>query len=67
MASRVHAGQLRGRALYNGQVFPAATEPGAMSAQEHCLMGIRGTVRRAQDGHIIHRCGRMNPIIGTLA
>ena len=29
-----------------------------MSAQEHCLMGIRGTVRRAQDGHIIHRCGK---------
>jgi mRNA m6A methyltransferase non-catalytic subunit len=22
--------------------------------QEHCLMGIRGTVRRSNDGHIIH-------------
>lgn len=22
--------------------------------QEHCLMGIKGTVRRSQDGHIIH-------------
>ena len=22
--------------------------------QEHCLMGIKGTVRRATDGHIIH-------------
>jgi hypothetical protein len=22
--------------------------------QEHCLMGIKGTVRRSTDGHIIH-------------
>lgn len=22
--------------------------------KEHCLMGIRGTVRRASDGHVIH-------------
>lgn len=22
--------------------------------QEHCLMGIKGTVRRNQDGHFIH-------------
>lgn len=25
-----------------------------MHVQEHCLMGIKGTVRRAQDGHVIH-------------
>ena len=24
------------------------------SLQEHCLMGIKGTVRRNQDGHFIH-------------
>ena len=24
------------------------------SLKEHCLMGIRGTVRRNQDGHFIH-------------
>ena len=23
-------------------------------SQEHCLMGIKGTVRRNQDGHFIH-------------
>ena len=22
--------------------------------QEHCLMGIKGTIRRSTDGHIIH-------------
>ena len=22
--------------------------------QEHCLMGIKGTVRRSSDGHVIH-------------
>lgn len=25
-----------------------------LSVQEHCLMGIKGTVRRSTDGHIIH-------------
>lgn len=27
---------------------------GGCRAQEHCLMGIKGTVRRAQDCHVIH-------------
>jgi len=25
-----------------------------LEMKEHCLMGIRGTVRRSTDGHIIH-------------
>ena len=25
-----------------------------MHVQEHCLTGIKGTMRRAQDGHVIH-------------
>jgi len=25
-----------------------------ISMQEHCLMGIKGTVRRNQDSHVIH-------------
>lgn len=26
----------------------------ALALQEHCLMGIKGTVRRNQDAHVIH-------------
>lgn len=26
----------------------------AFALKEHCLMGIKGTVRRSTDGHIIH-------------
>ena len=25
-----------------------------VALQEHCLMGIKGTVRRGTDGHLIH-------------
>lgn len=27
---------------------------GGFNEKEHCLMGIKGTVRRSTDGHIIH-------------
>ena len=28
--------------------------PSHLHLQEHCLMGIRGQLRRSQDGHVIH-------------
>lgn len=30
------------------------TQPRSAHPQEHCLMGVRGNVRRSTDGHIIH-------------
>ena len=46
---------LRGGEWWNeGRSGGVTHSPPLSLFQEHCLMGIKGTVRRNQDGHFIH-------------